>query len=1365
MRKIIVVVWLLLLITSMLGIQTDFVNAGNSEKTIFFDDFESYSLGSYPSSNWILDYDGAGEEYQKIVSNPVKSGSKAFQMLSAQGCWAAVSEHKFNSDAEVIGFEADVWAESYGTEGCGGDKTSVIRVAFWNGGLDSWGRYYADVIFRHNGIAYAYSEGEEHQLTSWEPKRWYHVKVILNRKTNTYDVYIDGKLVADDIPVEHSDTENINAIVLTAGHANTKVVFDNIRVFEVTSEPSEPSSSGTVDLSRGLVAYYSFDHCDARDDSGNGHDGEIYGNPKCIDGVLGKAFEFDGGSYVRITPSNELDDLSEFTISMLIRINEWWNDVHFGLIDFYNKNYDGGWGLEIFSSGERIQIYDYVPYRGFVRVPEEYTFKTGTWYFVTATYDGQNVTFYVNGKQIGTAKLTEKLTTPSDIYIGYNPSGGNEYNYGDFDEVRIYNRALSEEEVKALYEQGVGKVVEYLTPEDLSLWKYYREVTIKEQSGQTLENFQVSIELNSSNFDFSKAKPDGSDVRIVDESDNFLPYWIEEWNLTAKRAKIWTIIPKIPANGEVKLRLYYGNPNAQSRSDGEKVFEFFDDFTVWSGWLDYENGSVKWDISKFGFSVLKKQKEGYCGINGGYKDIGRTLNYPTILVAKIYRDYIECGDADRIGLLNENYEGYGIAFSHAWDALLWDKLSLNSKVKTVQEILADSPELWSKWYLAEISWNYGKLNFKILDPESYQVIASGTVNDNEYSGFSKIYVYGGEPFYIDWIFVRKYAPKDPVAIVGNEKSTTSETSASLTVTSNPSGAKVYVNGTYRGTTPVGLVLPPGKYSIRISKDGYREYTTTVTLSPGEHRMISATLTSAQGYLTVHTSPSGAKVYVDGKYIGTTPIENYQLSIGHHVVKLSKDGYISQEVGVLINPEETTKINRALVPEHATLTIESEPSGARVYINSVNRGKTPLSLNLSPGTYSVEVALEGYKPYKTSVSLNGGDKRTISATLTPLPASLTIVSSPAEAKVYIDGSYVGTTPIENHNLSSGEHSIKVEKENYEGYSITVTLKPGQKKTLNVTLIPEEGLLNVKSDTPNADVYVNGSYIATTPLSLRLAPGKYLVEVSKEGYRNYSKVVVLGPNGVVNLSAILVPEFGYVTINSDPSGATVIIDGQNVGRTPLEKYRMPVGTHTIVLRMDGYQDKEYSVSIKGGEETTLKFNLIPVQRTKSESTSESLTRSMESSTPTPSSTDEPSARAYGGIIPFHSGFPLIAIVLLLLGIGGIGLKFNQRRALKASYLESINLIEEAEKSSFIDETRDILVKLQELRAELDDAYKKGNREKLSRIREEISQYASTVKEIYSKYSTTKEEVINQITNILTMGSSPGAGASMGGKDREG
>ncbi len=108
-------------------------------------------------------------------------------------------------------------------------------------------------------------------------------------------------------------------------------------------------------------------------------------------------------------------------------------------------------------------------------------------------------------------------------------------------------------------------------------WSHYKEITIKENSGKTLTDYQVLVELKPANFP-ANAKTDGSDLRFEDESGKELNYWIEDWDFEAKEAKIWVKVPSIPANGKMKIKMYYGNPSAGAVSDGDKVFEFFDDF-------------------------------------------------------------------------------------------------------------------------------------------------------------------------------------------------------------------------------------------------------------------------------------------------------------------------------------------------------------------------------------------------------------------------------------------------------------------------------------------------------------------------------------------------------------------------------------------------------------------------------------------------------------------------------------------------------------------------------------------------------------------------------------------------------------------
>jgi hypothetical protein len=108
-------------------------------------------------------------------------------------------------------------------------------------------------------------------------------------------------------------------------------------------------------------------------------------------------------------------------------------------------------------------------------------------------------------------------------------------------------------------------------------WLYRRGVAISNPVGATLTNHQVLVTLTST-FDFSRAKPDGSDLRVTaGDGTTLIPFWIEKWNAGGQQAAIWVKVPSIPVGGTT-LSLYYGNSAAGNASSGSTTFEFFDDF-------------------------------------------------------------------------------------------------------------------------------------------------------------------------------------------------------------------------------------------------------------------------------------------------------------------------------------------------------------------------------------------------------------------------------------------------------------------------------------------------------------------------------------------------------------------------------------------------------------------------------------------------------------------------------------------------------------------------------------------------------------------------------------------------------------------
>lgn len=111
--------------------------------------------------------------------------------------------------------------------------------------------------------------------------------------------------------------------------------------------------------------------------------------------------------------------------------------------------------------------------------------------------------------------------------------------------------------------------------------QYQKEIIIKENSGKALTDYPIPVDLKGADFP-SKAEIDGADIRFYDAEGKELSYWIEEYDCSGKTAKIWVKVPSIPLNGEVKIKMYYGNEKTGSVSDRNAVFELFDDFSGYS---------------------------------------------------------------------------------------------------------------------------------------------------------------------------------------------------------------------------------------------------------------------------------------------------------------------------------------------------------------------------------------------------------------------------------------------------------------------------------------------------------------------------------------------------------------------------------------------------------------------------------------------------------------------------------------------------------------------------------------------------------------------------------------------------------------
>ena len=214
-----------------------------------------------------------------------------------------------------------------------------------------------------------------------------------------------------------------------------------------------------ADLKDGLVAHWSFDDCRATDNSGNGHDGTLNGNPQCVDGVKGKAFSFDGSKdYVDLT-GKPIAQQGNNPRSIFVWCKTTDQKGYQRVVVTGTTGFNQAFNILLWGNGQP-GIMGYAPVNDFYA--NTGTVADGKWHFIGATYDGNISSIWIDGVLKGSKQMTYN-TTGNDNFIGRSNDDQTTiettYFNGNIDDPRIYNRALTEAEVLELYNGG-GVVAE-----------------------------------------------------------------------------------------------------------------------------------------------------------------------------------------------------------------------------------------------------------------------------------------------------------------------------------------------------------------------------------------------------------------------------------------------------------------------------------------------------------------------------------------------------------------------------------------------------------------------------------------------------------------------------------------------------------------------------------------------------------------------------------------------------------------------------------------------------------------------------------------------------------------------------------------
>ena len=273
-------------------------------------------------------------------------------------------------------------------------------------------------------------------------------------------------------------------------------------------------------------------------------------------------------------------------------------------------------------------------------------------------------------------------------------------------------------------------------------------------------------------------------------------------------------------------------------------------------------------------------------------------------------------------------------------------------------------------------------------------------------------------------------------------------------------------------------------------------------------------------LDVAVRPEGAQVSVDGQVRGAAPCSVFDLAAGEHWIHVEAPSYAPADAFVALAAGDYVQKSFTLAEEKGLILVKTEPAGATVFVNGVERGVTPVTLAHVPkGVATVVFRLAGYRDETRELRLAPGDTPTLAVRLKGLPAKLTVVSTPERAKVFVDDAYQGKTPTTVSALSAGVHAVRIELAGHAPVTREVRLENGAAKTEEFRLESVLGRLEVATTPPGAKISVDGKAVGTTRslggdatrsqiLALEgLAAGEHAVHVRLDGYQDASRRVVV------------------------------------------------------------------------------------------------------------------------------------------------------------------------------------------------------------------------------------------------------------------
>ena len=382
-----------------------------------------------------------------------------------------------------------------------------------------------------------------------------------------------------------------------------------------------------------------------------------------------------------------------------------------------------------------------------------------------------------------------------------------------------------------------------------------------------------------------------------------------------------------------------------------------------------------------------------------------------------------------------------------------------------------------------------------------------------------------------------------------------------------------------------IYVSPGERKLSIWGPNLLKYNLNLSPNPKTGKVYQVVVTRKgegnksgfnTGFVLLKSIPPGAKVWIDDEYMGLTPFQQ-EMTGGYYNYRIEKDLFYPKDGGFSIKVDETVTEEITLDANFGSLNVTSSPvSGAKISLDGVPTDfTTPHTFDtLVSGQHTISLIIDLYEPINQEVTVNDNENTNLEFPLNPVFGNVEISASP-NAEIFIDNEIKGTGSYSGI-LSKGMHTIEARLEKYYTQTQKLDMEAGMEEVVAFELKPIVGSLSVVTDPPEAEIFINGVSYGTSPKIINdLIIGTYNLEFRKANFATIKKQVEITENVRSEVKENL-SNFKEITISSNPSGASLILNGKNEGNTP-KTLTTSFGENKVKLSKNGYINFEENFKV--------------------------------------------------------------------------------------------------------------------------------------------------------------------------------------------